>query len=147
MRVSHHGIEVELLDSWWSEANMEGFVPLSRAFRIDSNVFKVQDVFEVHIPEISPVIRAPSIGVFNNNHKATAQERVVNILCALRSNTPLPPVQVVAESNGSVFRYKLTAGFHRLYCSIACGFTHIPAVVGIDTHAERDKMGWSWRKS
>lgn len=135
MKVSHHGIEVELFDSWWSEANMEGFIPLSRAFRVDSNVLMAQDVFEVHILEISPVIRGCGIGVFNSNHEATAQERVVNILRALRSNTSLPPVEVVAENNDSVFRYKLTAGLHRLYCSIASGFTHIPAVTSLYPYA------------
>jgi len=135
MKVTHHEIEAELLDSWWSEAGMVGFVPVSSAFCVDLNGLIEQDIFEVHIPQISPVIRASGIGIFNTNYEATAQKRVVNILCAIRGNIPLPPVQVVAGKNDSLFRYKLTAGHHRLYCSIACGFTHIPAVLGFDPHA------------
>jgi hypothetical protein len=135
MKVAHHGIEAELFDTWWSEANMEGFTPSTKSFCVDLSRFTEQDVFEVYIPEIGPVVRAPGVGIFNNNEKATAQERVVSILRAIRSDTALPPVEVVCAPEGAPYRYKLTAGYHRLYCAVACGFTHIPAVFGFDPYA------------
>jgi hypothetical protein len=48
----------------------------------------------------------------------------------------IPPIELVGTPAGSLFRYKLTAGTHRLYCSLAAGFTHVPAVEGIDITAE-----------
>jgi hypothetical protein len=48
----------------------------------------------------------------------------------------IPPIELVDTPAGSLFRYKLTAGTHRLYCSLAAGFTHVPAVEGIDITAE-----------
>lgn len=83
MKVIHHGIEAELLDSWWSEANMEGFIPQCNTFRTYANGLKSNDIFEVNIHQILPVIRASGVGIFNSNYKATAQERVVNILHAI----------------------------------------------------------------
>lgn len=135
MKVAHHGVEAELCDSWWSEAGMEDFVPSAKSFRVALGKFTGQDVFEVHIPDIAPVVRAPGVGIFNNNEEATAQERVVRILRAIHSDTALPPVEVVVAPEDAPYRYKLTAGYHRLYCSVACGFTHIPAVIGFDPYA------------
>lgn len=90
MKVSHHGVEAELCDSWWSEARMMGFTPSTKSFRVALGRFTAQEVFEVHIPDIGPVVRAPGVGIFNNNAEATAQERVVRILRAIRSDTALP---------------------------------------------------------
>jgi hypothetical protein len=42
----------------------------------------------------------------------------------------IPPVEVVECGPGSLHRFKLTAGTHRLYLSLAAGFSHVPAVKG-----------------
>lgn len=41
----------------------------------------------------------------------------------------------IFHKNEIKIRYKLTAGTHRLYCSIAAGFSRVPAVEGLDITA------------
>jgi hypothetical protein len=82
-----------------------------------------------------PVYRAPGIGIFNDNDEATAMERVVSILRGFRSGAAIPPVEVVRQPTRADFRYKLVAGAHRFYCSLAAGFYHVPALMGFDINA------------
>jgi hypothetical protein len=132
----HHDLNIELDDAWWAEAQMAGFVPLSRAYRVDVAGAKRQRIVEARIDEVGPVRRNPGIGIFNKNDEMTARERVLRILNGFRSNAAIPPIELVDAPAGSPFRYKLTAGTHRLYCSLAAGFTHVPAVEGFDITAQ-----------
>ena len=88
----------------------------------------------IRIDDVSPVRRKLSAGVFNDDIDTglSAKERVMSILRAIRDNVPLPPVEIVDCPAGSSYRYKLTHGVHRLYCSLAAGFTHVPTVKGFD---------------
>ncbi len=131
----HHDLKVELDDGWWAEAQMADFVPSGTAYRVDLAAAKGQKVFEARIDEISPARRKPGVGIFNNNEEITARERVLRILNGFRAGAAIPPIELVDMSAGSPFRYKLTAGTHRLYCSLAAGFTHIPAMEGFDITA------------
>jgi hypothetical protein len=65
----------------------------------------------------------------------TARERVLRLLRRFRAGDSIPPVEVVVCPPGYAYPYKLTHGAHRLYCSLAAGFTHIPAVNGFDWSA------------
>src|SRR6266852_6251262 len=131
----HHDLMIELDDSWWAEAQMAAFVPSGRAYRVDLTAAKDQAVVEARIDEIGPIRRRPGVGIFNNNEVKTARERVLCILKGFRTGAAIPPVELVDAPAGSPFRYKLVAGTHRLYCSLAAGFSHVPAVEGFDITA------------
>jgi hypothetical protein len=128
MKLRHHDLQIELDDTWWTEAGMEGFVPLTRAYHVDANA--AQGVFEIRIDEVRPVRRNPGVGIFNDDEERSARERVVSILRGFRNGSAIPPVEVVSEPPDTDFRYKLVAGVHRFYCSLGAGFSHVPAVEG-----------------
>lgn len=132
MRISHYDLAIELNDSWWAEAEMDGFKPASTAYRVEMNGTHSHGIFEVKINEVRPVQRALGVAIFNDSDEATARDRVVSILRGFRAAAIIPPVEVVSEPDGSPYRYKLVHGAHRFYCSIAVGFSHVPAVMGFD---------------
>jgi hypothetical protein len=125
MEIKHHHRRCEeLLDEWWAEAGMTGFAPLSSAYKFEPT----EGLLVVAVRDIGPVYREP---LFRDEEGGlTAKERVINILNGFRLGQALPPVAVVAGRDS--YPYKLTAGVHRLYCSIAVRFTHIPTVPGFD---------------
>jgi hypothetical protein len=131
----HHDLTIELDDSWWAEAQMAGFVPTGVSYRVDLDAAKGGAVFEARIDEIGPVRRKAGVGIFNNNEIKTARERVLCILKGLRTGAAIPPIELVDAPADSPFRYKLVAGTHRLYCSLAAGFSHVPAIEGLDITA------------
>ncbi|HEY3628185.1 MAG TPA: hypothetical protein VGL00_17990, partial [Terracidiphilus sp.] len=49
------------------------------------------------------------------------------------ANDALPPVELTKQAGPCAFDLK--GGAHRVYCSIAAGFTEIPAVKFIDLEA------------
>ena len=128
----HHNLEIELDDEWWTEADMEDFVPKGKAYRVDLDAALGRTIFEIRIDEVRPLKRNSGVGIFNNNEEASAKSRVVSILRGFIADTEIPPVEVIPESSGSDFNYKLVAGAHRFYCSLATGFSHVPAVEGFD---------------
>lgn len=135
MIFTHHGLRIELNDDWWTEAEMVGFVATTIAYRFTPNSLKVQEISEVCIEDIGPVHRGPGVGIFNDSEEGTARERVVRILRGFRSGDAIPPVAIVEGRPPYPFRYKLSHGVHRFYCSLAAGFTHVPAVSGFDWEA------------
>ena len=139
MKLYHHDLKIELDDTWWAEAGMEGFVPLTRAYLVDIKAAKGREPFEIRIDEVKPVRRNPGVGIFNDNDEASARDRVVSILRGFRTGSAIPPVEVVFEPAGSDFLYKLVAGAHRFYCSLAAGFTHVWAVKGFDINTWTDE--------
>jgi len=134
MTFSHHNLLVELNDDWWVEADMVGFVPRSKSYRALS-ASKNHSVFEVCIEEIGPVEVGPGrrVSIFKDDMEVehlTARERVLRLLQGFRAGDAIPPVEVVENVPGYGFRDKLTHGTHRLYCALAAGFKHVPAVKG-----------------
>jgi hypothetical protein len=130
MLLKHHHLVIELPDVWIAEAGAEKFVPAGDSFRVDRS--KAHETpFIIHITQIAPVERNPGVAIFNDNELATGRQRVVSILRGFCANSALPPIEVVKSRFGP-YPYKLTAGVHRLYCSLAAGFTHVPAVTGFD---------------
>ena len=140
MKLQHHDLEIELPDDWWTDAGMSGFTPVAKSYRVDSNDCGNREVFEVLIEEIAPFRSNVGVGIFNDNKEATAKERVVSILKGFYAGSAIPPVEVVCEPAGSKFRYKLVAGVHRFYCSVAAGFSHVPAIEGFK-RKERQRTG------
>lgn len=127
MKLYHHDLEIELDDTWWAEAGMDGFVPHNRAYRVDRGLANGKEIFEIPIDEVSPVIRGPGVAYF-------VKERVLDILNGFRNDDEIRPVEIGLEPPGSKFCYKVTDGCHRFYCSLAAGFSHVPAVEGFDIH-------------
>ena len=112
---------------------MEGFVPESSDYRVDLSELEAEKVFEININEVRPLKRDP---IFRNNVEfGTARSRVVRILRGFVANDAIPPVEIAWEPLGSDFRYKLTHGAHRFYCSLAAGFSQVPAVEGFDLNS------------
>ena len=134
MELVHHDQKFELQDDWWVEAGMVGFVPPGPQYRVDSEAFPDQKIYNVYIRDIGPVHRDLSFGVFNDDKETdrSAKERVISILRGFRGDVAMPPVEVVKLPPGSPYKYKLTHGTQRLYCSLAVRFTYVPAVDGFD---------------
>jgi hypothetical protein len=132
MKLYHHDIEIELDDTWWAEAEMNSFTPTANTYRVNIEAANGRNIFEIRIDEVRPVSRNPGIGIFNDNAEASARNRVVSILSGFRAGSAIPPVETVTEAEGSNFRYKLVAGTHRFYCSLAAGFSHVPVIEGFD---------------
>ena len=135
MKLCHHDLQIELDDTWYTEAEMDGFVPLTRTYLLNADAANGRKLFDIRIDEVRPVKRNPGVGIFNDNQEASARERVVSILRGFRTGSAIPPVEIVLEPPDSKFRYKLVAGAHRFYCSLAVGFSHVPAAEGFDINA------------
>ena len=126
----HHGdVEFEIDDQWWFEAEMVGFHAHSAAF-VPGPSHRQGSVREVAVAAIEPVRRSLSHGVFNDDSLSGsgARNRVVSLLRAFREGTPVPPVEILIAPPNQPDKYRLYHGVHRLYCSVAVGFTHVPAV-------------------
>jgi hypothetical protein len=131
MRLLHHGSEIELDDDWWAEAGMVGFVPQSKTYCFDPACGD-RGLEMICIQDVSFVSRNPGVGIFNDSIEyGTAHDRVVRILRGFQAGNAIPPVEI-AEDNSGQHRYRLVNGVHRFYCSLAAGFTHVPAIKGID---------------
>jgi hypothetical protein len=70
------------------------------------------------------------IGIFKHNAdvRISARERVLKILWGFRCGETIPPVKIVEGDAEYGYKYRLTDGVHRLYLSIAAGFTHVPTI-------------------
>jgi len=131
MKFTHHGLQVEMPDDWWTEAGMRGFVPAFTAYRVNHSLFK--NVREVPIKDVGPVSRNSGVGIFKDSEEeGSARERVLRILRGFRFDNAIPPVEIVEGQAGYPYRYKLVHGAHRFYCSLAAGFSCVPSIGGFD---------------
>ncbi len=104
---------------------MTGFVPATRAYR----TAKSPRILTVSIDDVGPVNLALRRQIFlDSDEEGTARERVSRIFRGFRRGDAIPPVEIVDGKPGYGYRFKLTHGAHRFYCSVAAGFTHVPAV-------------------
>ncbi len=131
MEISHHGVREELPDEWWIAAGMLNFVRAESAYHCD-RAAAGRRVCLIPIVDIEPVRRIP---VFNAHswEGILAKERVERILRAFVANGALPPVELTKQEGR--YPFCLKDGLHRLYCSIAAGFTEIPSMKFIDLAA------------
>lgn len=127
MQISHQGLSTELPDGWWVAP---GFIPPASAYRCDHSKAGGRRVCLIPIASIGPVHRAPGVPIFNDSEGISAKDRVEQILRGFVANDALPPVELNKQEGR--YPFALKAGMHRLYCSIAAGFTEIPAVKFID---------------
>jgi hypothetical protein len=135
MKFTHHGLEVEMPDDWWTEAGMRGFAPTFTAYRVNRKLFP--NVREVPITDVGPVIRDLGVGIFNDSEEGSARERVLRILRGFRFDDAIPPVEIVAGQSGYPYRYKLVHGAHRFYCSLAAKFKCVPCIEVLDRNVRQ----------
>ena len=129
MHFQHHQVQYSLPDDWWNEAGISLDQLVGRSYPSGPSRWPNIPVFELAIDEIQPLERASTHGVFNDNAEfGTAHERVTRILRGFHEKAQIPPIEVARLATDQPQRYKLIDGAHRLYCSIAVGFTHVPAV-------------------
>jgi len=94
MKFTHHGLQIEMPDDWWTEAGMPGFVPVFKAYRVNHSLF--QNVREAPLEDVGPVSRNSSVGIFNDSEEeGSARERVVRILRGFRFDNAIPPVEII----------------------------------------------------
>jgi hypothetical protein len=135
MRVATDNWQFEVDDSWLSEVDFNPEIIAERHYKADPTKSNGKEIFVVNISDINPTIRGDGIPIFNDGEVdgkfLTAKKRTVSILKAIMTKSALPPIEVV-DSQVPKYKYKLVHGSHRLHCSIAAGFTEIPAIYGFD---------------
>ena len=123
MRFCHEDFPFCVPDSWWLKAKMDEFEPRTPHYRTDD-----PSALAVRVEKVEPVRRQLKHGVFAN------EEVVLCIFCGFVENSPIPPVKICEQPPDSVYPYRLQNGAHRFYCSVAAGYSHVPAGVVIESH-------------
>jgi hypothetical protein len=134
MKIEHYGVSDELPDDWWAEAEMIDFLPIHRTYRVSPDDAQDPTFCEVCILDIAPLgPMRQNIGIFRDDicNGIPARERVLKILRGFKNGDAIGAVPVLPTDFGSPYKFRLTDGTHRLYCSLAAGFTHIPTIKGI----------------
>lgn len=122
MKIEHHDLSFEFPDDLWAEAGMAGYIARTQSYVFSPDA----EVFVVKIADVGPVDPIRRHKLFRD------RASVLDILQGFRLGTAMPPVEVVLAKPAYGHQYRLTNGTHRLYCSMAAGFTHIPSVQGFD---------------
>lgn len=115
--------EFELPDEWWAEAGMVGFQPTTRAYHSG------QAADAVPLTQVEPPYRRPDV---TKDWRGFDKARLLAALQGMVAGDEMPPVPLQAISDGHEFppapyAYRVRDGLHRLYASVAAGFTHLPA--------------------
>lgn len=130
MRFVHGIVEQEIDDDWWIEAGMADFQPTAPSYSPSVTADLDRQIELVAIADVEPLQRRLSHGVFNDSEESgSARSRVTSILRGFRACDPIPPVLLDRLEQPAAFPFRLRNGAHRFYCSVAAGFTHVPAIV------------------
>jgi hypothetical protein len=139
-RFTHGGQSYALADEWWAEADMGSFLPTTRCYKADETAVPGRQVTTIPVSDVEPLVRDGTHGVFNDSpHWGSARERVTKILNGFRAGTPLPPVKLVRTGGRGLYQYRLYDGAHRFYCSVAAGFSAVPAIVYAEGDVDLDE--------
>jgi hypothetical protein len=135
MNIRHHDLKEKLPEEWWIAAGMPNFIRSASAYRCDHAAAGGRRMCLIPIVDIGPIQRNPSVPVFNANswEGISARERVERIFHAFAANATLPPIELTKQAGR--YPFDLRDGVHRLFCSIAAGYTEIPAVRFFDLAA------------
>ncbi len=99
---------------------MRNFTRTSPSYIVDARTLGSQKVCLIALTDVEPARRLPGIPIFNRS------KSVICILQGFVSSSAIPPIKLVRTTGPHP--YKLADGVHRFYCSLAAGFTHIPAI-------------------
>jgi hypothetical protein len=136
MIVTHHDLQVEVMDEWLTKSEALNFVPCCSSYVVDTQKFVNRNVCIVAIKDVAPVRRAIGIPTLKSDdfHGLSAEDRCISLLKAMVAAKPLPPIELKPTQIGKQ-EFELKDGTHRLYLSLALGFTHVPAVRWLDIEA------------
>jgi hypothetical protein len=104
---------------WLAKAGLRTFKPSRPSFRCETNHVLIA------LSEIEQPMRNASVTLDANGF---GRDRMMNILTGIREDHCLPPIDVEKADPGQR-PYRVRAGFHRYYASLAAGFSHVPAQI------------------
>jgi hypothetical protein len=104
---------------WLLQAGVTDLRPLRRSFRCEV------DHTLVALDDIERPMRRPDIVLDANGF---GRDRMMRILLGIRADDALPPIEIERADPGQR-PFRLRAGFHRYYASIALGFPLIPVEI------------------
>ena len=117
--------EFEIPDDWLDQSRFAVFRPSGVCYSCLDTSAEI-----IEIVNICPPLRKPGVWLDFNGFDA---ERTKNILYGMTANEKLPPVELIVIPNYDAFyrpyQYGLINGFHRYFCSLALGYSALPAVV------------------
>jgi hypothetical protein len=102
---------------WLEEVGLQNLIVTGQGFRCE-----VPHVL-IAIIDIEPPTRNEGVTLDANGF---SHDRMTRILRGILDGDALPPINVEAADPGQR-PYRLRGGFHRLYASRTCRFSHIPA--------------------
>ena len=114
--------EFEIPDDWWVEAGMAEFVRRTPAYRsTTANLVALDD--------IEPPFRLPSTPL---DWRGFDRTRMVSILQGFVAGEAIPPIDLLIlptlnDISGQPFKYRVLAGVHQFYASMAAGFEFLPS--------------------
>jgi hypothetical protein len=116
--------EFEIPDDWWIEAGMPEFVRQSSAYRSTT-------IDLVALDDIEPPFRLPNKPL---DWRGFDHARMVSILKGFVAGEAIPPIDLLIlptlnDISGQPFKYRVLAGVHRFYASIAAGFEFLPSAI------------------
>lgn len=127
----HGDLEFDVPDEWWAEAGMATFTPIGCSYRPGAperdKDLEGLPVLMLAVASIEPVRRRLSHGPFSDGDRP-ARDRVRDIFSGFVRDAAIPPVWVFRVSGSPRYAHALSHGAHRFYCSVAAGFTHVPAI-------------------
>lgn len=130
-RFYHRDFECEIDDAWWRDAGMMGFVPKRSSYRAGPpephRNLVGHPVVSVRVCDVAPVRRGLAHGVFRDAASVT------RFLIGFRHDDEIPPALVSRLPAGTGHAFRLTHGGHRFYCSVAAGYSEVPAIVVPDS--------------
>lgn len=110
---------MEIPDEWFLFSEMDTFSPAGTFYPY----FPMDGVIVVPISELEPPKRNAGVASFE-------KLRLVPILMAFASKGgTVPPIDVIASTNGSHYKYRVANGYHRYFASIAAGYSDIAVLI------------------
>jgi hypothetical protein len=110
-------MEYSVPTEWITEAGLNNFRASSSAYRCDAPHILIAIAEIVPIKRIRPLDR----NGFN-------RDRTMAVLRGICEVSSMPPIPVWRTLEGP-WSFEIRDGYHRLYASIAVGFSHIPAEI------------------
>ncbi|MGX9966044.1 hypothetical protein ACVFYP_22150 [Roseomonas sp. F4] len=127
-RLPHNPLCFEIPDEWWDSAAMNEFASPRTAYLPKPDEHRRTTTF-LPLSTIRPPIRGLGAPL---DFRGLDRARFVDVLKGFATNTPLPPIEVLAIPEGcggnSGAAWTVYNGYHRFYASCAAGFTEIPAI-------------------
>jgi hypothetical protein len=118
--VAATGTEFVIPEKWWEEAGMRGFALAALTYRYKAH--PEEPVHLVSLDDIEPPLRDPGIA-------GLRRDRTVRILKGFVAGDAIDSVPIDAPPGQRAFAHRVRDGYHRYYCSIAAGYTHLPCIV------------------